>query len=103
MNSNETNNLYLNWGENMSKAMLIMDMPTCCNECRFFNDNYDYPQCIITGETKGYKFKKFENKMDSCPLRFVPSKRYHSAYGSGQIEMSDDKVWNRCIDTILGQ
>ena len=87
----------------MSKAMLIMDMTTCYNECRFFNDNYDYPQCIITGETKGYKFKKFENKMDSCLLRFVPSKRYHSAYGSGQIEMSDDKVWNRCIDTILGQ
>lgn len=24
-------------------------MPKCCSECKFLNDNYDYPECIIAG------------------------------------------------------
>ena len=58
----------------MNKAVLVIDMPNCCYECRFLNDNYDYPECIVTGETKGYTFKVREQKMDSCPLK--PNKWY---------------------------
>lgn len=55
----------------MDKAILIIDMPECCSECRFLNDNYDYPKCIVTGETKGYTFRTREQKMDKCPLKPV--------------------------------
>jgi hypothetical protein len=58
----------------MNKAILVIDMPSCCYECKFFNDNYDYPECIVTSETKGYKFRAREEKMDSCPLRLIPEK-----------------------------
>ena len=75
-----------------------MDMPTCCNECRFLNDNYDYPECIVTGETRGYNFKKFEKKMDNCPLRSLPEKEHRSGcfdeYGDGYAD-----GWN----SLLGQ
>lgn len=87
----------------MRKAILIMDMPTCCYECKFFNNNDDYTECIVTGKVKDNNFKKFEEKMNDCPLSFVPSKRYHLVYGKETIEMSDDKIWNDCIDSILRQ
>ena len=53
----------------MSKAYLIVDMPICCDECAFLNDDYDYPECSITNESRGYNFNIRENKMDNCPLR----------------------------------
>lgn len=55
----------------MSKAVLIMDMPRSCAECKFLDNNYDYPMCILTGETRGYTFRTYENKMDRCPLKPV--------------------------------
>ena len=33
----------------INKAILVIDMPKCCSKCKFLNDNYDYPECIITG------------------------------------------------------
>lgn len=56
----------------MSKAILIINMPKCCSECRFLNDNYDYPECIVTGETREYTFRTEEQKMDKCPLKSAP-------------------------------
>lgn len=53
----------------MSKAILIIDMPESCDKCKFLNDSYDYPECIITGETRGYTFRIREQKMDKCPLK----------------------------------
>lgn len=52
----------------MSKAMVIMDMPECCYECAFIDDRYDYPECTITNEIRGYNFNIREHKMDNCPL-----------------------------------
>ena len=56
----------------MSKAILMIDIPSCCDECRFLNDNHDYPECIVTGETKGYTFRIREQKISKCPLRPAP-------------------------------
>lgn len=53
----------------MSKAILEIDMPNSCSACKFLDDTGDYPQCIVTNEVCGYNFKKFENKMDKCPLK----------------------------------
>lgn len=84
----------------MSKAILVIDMPSCCNECKFLNDTYDYPECIITGESRGYNFRTREQKMDKCPLRPAPEEQ-------GMLNDSDeDYAWmrgyNNCVRQILG-
>lgn len=84
----------------MGKAVLILDMPKNCADCSLckrMEDNCYY--CMATNQI----VVDVNLKTHWCPLRFVPSKRYHSAYGSGQIETSEDKIWNRCIDIILGR
>ena len=58
----------------MNKAILVIDMPNCCDKCFALDDNGDYPKCIITGETKGYTFRTREQKMDKCPLKPMPEK-----------------------------
>lgn len=58
----------------MSKAVLILDMPGCCDECKFLDDRYDYPMCIVTQEQRGYNFRIKEERMDKCPLRPVLEK-----------------------------
>ena len=88
----------------MSKAMLIIDMPKSCSDCKLKEMAGDFNKMICVPLQKSYnKFMFTEKRQEQCPLRFVPSKKYHSCYGSGQVEMSDDKIWNKCIDTILGQ
>ena len=78
----------------MNKSILVIDTPSCCNECKFLNDNYDYPECIITGESRGYNFKTRENKMDKCPLKPLPKKiDFNGAFEAG---------YNYCINDILG-
>lgn len=52
----------------MNKAILIIDMPSCCDECFALDDNGDYPVCLITQEQRGYTFKTREQKMDKCPI-----------------------------------
>lgn len=100
----------------MDKAILIIDMPSCCNECRFLNDNYDYPVCLITQEQRGYTFRTREQKMDSCPLRPAPEKidlsnfdniikaESDNAYEVGMCMYNRgiDRGYNICIDNILG-
>ena len=55
----------------MSKAILMINMPSCCGECFAFDNNGDYPVCRITQETRGYNFRTREQKMSKCPLRPV--------------------------------
>ena len=87
----------------MNKAILVIDMPKCCSECKFLNDNYDYPECIITGETRGYNFRVREKKMDKCPLKPVPAKECEGGTwtADGYIEDGFPIGWNACIEEIL--
>lgn len=48
----------------MSKAVLVIDMPSCCDECFVLDDNGDYPMCIIIQKQRGYTFRTREQKMD---------------------------------------
>lgn len=87
----------------MQKAILVMDMPECCDECSLLNYSFDYPVCIISGETRGYAFRTKERKMDKCPLKLVPEKRGYSGhpyddYGDGFAD-----GYNECLDEILGE
>lgn len=85
----------------MSKAILVLNMPKSCGECKLHNDSYDYHECIVTGETQGYKFNTFKNKMGKCPLKEVPEKEYAD---TGIVEVDEFAGgWNACIDEILGE
>lgn len=57
----------------MSILIKGMEMPMCCDDCPVFDDNGDYPTCILTGLSKGYNFPIFEKRMDNCPLIEVPT------------------------------
>ena len=58
----------------MSKEILMIDMPSCCDECFALDDNGDYPVCLITQEQRGYAFRTREQKMDGCPLKPIADK-----------------------------
>ena len=64
----------LSGDEIMSKAILIIDMPSCCDECFALDDNGDYPFCLVTHEQRGYNFRTREQRMPKCPLRPAPEK-----------------------------
>ena len=49
-----------------------MEMPKRCLDCRFCDDNGDYPLCIITETQKGYTFIEKDIRMDDCPLIALP-------------------------------
>ena len=83
----------------MSKAILVIDMPSCCSECFALDDNVDYPMCLITGEQRGYTFRTREQKMDKCPLKLPPEPQliwYED-------EKSDwERGYNNCLREIVG-
>lgn len=84
----------------MSKAILVIDMPSCCDECFALDYSGDYPVCLVTQEQRGYTFRTGEQRMNKCPLKKVPEKdtrddlldEYYDGFTDG---------WNACIDHIL--
>ena len=84
----------------MSKAILVIDMPKCCDECFALDDNGDYPYCLITGECRGYTFRTREQKMDKCPLQQAPEEQ-EIWYGDDSSDW--DKGYNSCLREILGE
>lgn len=80
----------------MDKAILVINMPSCCRECFALDDDCDYPRCRITNEQKGYTFRTGEQKMDKCPLKPIPEKR---------LEWFDDsdyeRGYNDCLHEII--
>ena len=50
-----------------------IEMPDVCDHCPFFDDNGDYPTCIVTQHSKGYIFRYREKRMDDCPLLCIQS------------------------------
>ena len=81
----------------MAKAMLIMDMPSSCEECDFFKElrwNRHYCTQKNCKEIEGYVSDFRYEKPYWCPLHEVPQKmeKYH------EIALG----YNACIDEILG-
>ena len=82
----------------MSKAILVIDMPSSCDMCDFVDDSesgkmwcglptfgYDVTDCIAC-------------KPSDCPLKEVPKKKEHTLYSIG----AWNNGYNACIDEILG-
>ena len=63
----------------MDKAILIMDMPSCCEECFALDFHGDYPRCIITDEQRGYNFNTHLQRMPHCPL--LREDDFYNIYG----------------------
>ena len=84
----------------MKKAILVIDMPSCCYKCFALDDNGDYPVCILTGEQRGYNFRSRETKMDKCPLKPAPEEQ-ERWYDD---EKSDwERGYNNCVREIVGR
>jgi hypothetical protein len=51
-------------------VILDIDMPSGCANCPMFDDNGDYPTCIVTLHSRGYNFD-ISKRMSDCPLKEV--------------------------------
>jgi hypothetical protein len=75
----------------MSKAILVLDMPSCCDECDingiFCGDVGNNDMCRAGG----------------CPLKEVPKQREEKmASDVGLRDCGFIDGWNACIDKIMG-
>ena len=76
----------------MCKAILIIDMPESCKDCKLrFTDEWCDFCAYANPERDGvWHYVTKNSKPDWCPLKPLPPKL-------------DNEGWNDCIDTILGE
>ena len=81
----------------MAKAMLIMDMPSCCDECQLkvLPNPWSF---MICGKTKKH-IERGNQRPTWCPLREVPKKIVSR---DSDITRLEKLGYNACIDEILG-
>ena len=87
----------------MSKAVLVMDMPSSCDECPLFGSNYSDMTCKANGRSINYPYPKDE-RQDYCPLRNLPEKKVLSGDVADIQKMGKElinKGYNACIDELL--
>lgn len=90
----------------MNKAILVIDMPSCCNECSLMcKDEYSYYCPVKCEENKTDLYDNyimFHRKPDWCPLKELPRKRLN--YTTSSDHINDFGVgYNCCISEILGE
>ena len=92
-------------GMEMSKAILVIDMPNSCIECPCSDfDKQNVCQILvrpIDDETEG-----LDSKPDWCPLKEVPEKHEELSieeYEFGKLGLAFTQGWNACLKKILGE
>ncbi len=93
----------------MSKAILIIDMPSSCGKCEFCRETGEgrhvCEQTVYKGRCKRIDYE-VENYMyekpTCCPLREVPKKRRTIGKISENDQLCINVGYNACIDEILG-
>lgn len=89
----------------MDKAILVIDMPSCCNECSLmFQDEYSYFCPIKCDENKTDLYDNYivlHRKPDWCPLKPMPKKLYIDKDGIMDCTNDFPYGWNACINEIL--
>lgn len=83
----------------MSKAVLVMDMPSSCDKCPLFGSHYSDITCRANGRSINYPYPK-EARQDWCPLKPAPEKKHTT---DNFWEMCANIVRNACIDEIIGE
>lgn len=97
---------------NKMEAILIIDMPKRCSDCKFCNVEYKYNKdalsmgstCFLLGD------KYCEEKIGQaskrvwkdCPLKPIPEKEMILHFPEYR-ENDYAQGWNNCIDEILGE
>ena len=102
------------------KAVLVIDMPMMCCECKFFrfanNDDWESSETICTINEKHCE-NGIDYKPRVCPLRPLPEKLksdsdcdkideyFEKKHGFKRHGSIYDIVhtWNACLDEILGE
>ena len=83
----------------MSKAILVMDMPKNCFDCRF--QEMGFCEAVHSvGEM--IPDDDLESKPDWCPLLEVPEKKKTIGTESETERIYMNCGWNDCIDAIGG-
>lgn len=85
----------------MSKAILVIDMPSNCNECpcRYLTEGCYSDFCQVTCDDLPERYDTA--KPDWCPLREVPQKKEENDTFT-DCEYYRVQGYNACIDEILG-
>ena len=91
----------------MSKSILVMDTPECCDKCPLFSNVYTDMTCRGNGRTIDYPFP--DDKIQNwCPLGDLPEKKPKLEFqGNGcfgineAMKNSFNTGFNACIDEIL--
>lgn len=78
----------------MPKAMLIMDMPSCCDKCPVHSINVFGDICCRGKDGRIC----LSEKPTWCPLRSVPQKKTELT----MFDIGEAMGYNACIDEILG-
>lgn len=78
----------------MSKAVLVMDMPKDCYECKL----QDWLTCRIAK-----KCNTSHSRPDWCPLRELPNKKPTIGKESDNDILCMNSGYNACIDELLGE
>ncbi len=97
----------------MRKAVLVLEMPSSCDECPLFGSHYSDMTCKANGRSINYPYPKDE-RQDWCPLRELPVKKDSMNLNSIMEKCKDrdsimDSVlkqfivdgYNACIDELL--
>ena len=82
----------------MSKAVLIMDMPSCCEFCRFIEYEPKWHCRMLS--YKDAKINDRFSKIDNCPLRKLPAKKSEE-FGQTVTNAAKAEGWNSCLDAIM--
>lgn len=74
------------------KAILILDMPSSCEECKYNTSYYQIDDICSADKTM-------------CPLKPLPQKKdTHGRYIENQyIETAYEVGWNDCVDELGGK
>ena len=85
----------------MNKAILVIDMPNSCNECRIrFDDEYSNWCPYDNPEPNGvWKYVDNKTKPDWCPLKPAPEEQ--------EVWFDDERSdwergYNNCVREIVG-
>ena len=82
----------------MSKAVLVMDMPSSCSECNF----QQYGVCHAVRKSIVGTPTDLKRKPDWCPLRELPKKKEDNSANTESFACFK-LGYNACIDELLGE
>lgn len=89
----------------MNKAILVIDMPNSCNECRIrFDDEYSNWCPYDNPEPNGvWKYVDNKTKPDWCPLKPMPRMRFTYIGHDDEATANYNRGWNDCLEKIKGE